>query len=152
MNKALLGLWLLTAMTGSAAGQNNCLNLSGVYRIDDQSGLVQLTITQTGCTQNKIERRATSRGRTTTEQHTLKIDGQFQPDTPWMGTADKLETSAKFTSGALEVTARPATPKSAADFAWKRLFVVRSNGDLDIRDFSKLDDAYIPSATAIRQQ
>src|SRR5216110_1254761 len=116
MNKALLGLWLLAATTGSASAQNNCMNLSGQYRIDDQSVQVQLIITQSDCMQIRIERRATARGRTTTEQHTLKIDGQFQADTPWMGNTDRVQISAKFTSGALEIVARPAASQSPSDF------------------------------------
>ncbi len=151
MHKALLGLWLL-AMPGSGFAQNNCLDLSGVYLITDQDGQALLTIAQTGCTQIRIDRRATSGGKTTSEQHTLRIDGRFQPDTPWMGSTVKLQTSAKFTSGALEITARSEAPQNASDFLWKRLIVVRSNGDLDLREFSRQDDTYIPTATAIRQQ
>jgi len=139
MNKALL--WLPGTAASPAIAQGQWPNFSGQYLIQDQNGQVQLTITQTGCSQIRIDRRATSRGRTTTEQHTLKIDGQVQNDTPWMGSADRLQTSAKFVSAALEIVARPAAPKSPSDFAWRRLLVVRSNGDVDIRAFNKQNEA-----------
>ena len=142
---------IVLCLAGGAIAQSQCLNLSGIYQIEEQTGSIQLTIVQTGCTEIRIDRRTTSRGRTATEQHTLKIDGQFHPDAGWSG-SEKLQTSATFTSGALEITARPATATNAADFVWKRLFVMRSNGDLDIREFSKKDAAYIPTATAVRQQ
>ena len=154
MKKTLLSLCLLAISSYAATAQTPCPDFSGRYLLQylNQAGQVQFTIAQTACTQIRFSATTTTRGRTATEQHTLKTGGQFQDDTPWLGSTERLQTSVKFVSAALEIIARPAAPKTPSEFSWKRLFVLRSNGDLELREFNKQEDMYEPAGAAVRQQ
>ena len=84
MNRSLslslaLGLCILFGVGGPASAADVCPNLSGQYFIQGEDGQVRITITQTGCAQIRIDRTNTYLGKTTREQHTLRIDGQFHP-------------------------------------------------------------------------
>jgi hypothetical protein len=149
---AALGLWILFGVAGSATAADVCPNLSGQYFKQGEDGQVRITIAQTGCAEIRIDRTNTYLGKITREQHTLRIDGQFKDDNPWLGSSDRVQTAAKFTSAALEITVRLPSAKSESEFAFKFLYVMRSNGDLDIREFDRKSQAYVPAIIAIREQ
>ena len=152
MTKVALALAIFLSICGYANAADVCPNLSGQYVIQGEDGQVHLTITQVGCEQIRIDRTANYLGKTTREQHNLKIDGKFQNDSPWLGSSDGNQTSAKFSSAALEIIVRPLSARTDAEFSAKFLYVLRSNGDLDIREFDRKSDSYIPAVMAVREQ
>jgi hypothetical protein len=42
----------------------------------------------------------------------LKLDGTVQEDSPWLGSTDRYETSAKFNRSALQIEARTTTGRT----------------------------------------
>src|SRR5678816_2880885 len=133
------------ALAGASKAADVCPNFTGEFVIQDERGQSEVTITQTACEQIRIDRTTNSRGTTTREQHTLKLDGKFQNDSGWLGNSDKTQTAARFVSAALEITVRPPSATNDTDFSLKFLYVLRSNGDLDIRDFDRKNNAYVPT-------
>jgi hypothetical protein len=129
-----------------------CPNLTGRYLIQGDDGQVSLTISQKGCDEIRIDRTVNHLGKTTTEHHNLRLDGKFQSDTPWPGNSEPPQTAAKFISAALEIIVKPLSSKTDSEISAKFLYVVRSGGDLDIREYDRKSDAYIPSVMAVRQQ
>lgn len=145
-------LWLAFSFTGNARGQDLCPNFSGQFLIDSADRQTTITISQTRCDRIHISRQDNSRGRITIEEHDLKLDGTFQQDTPWRGNSEAIQVSAKFTSAALEFVARPIGSTNPAQFSWKALYVLRSNGDVEIRDYNRTTGFYEPVAVAVREQ
>jgi hypothetical protein len=152
MTKTALGLCIFLSLCAFAKGADLCPDLSGQYVIQGEDGQVRVTITQKGCEEIRIDRTANYHGKTTTEQHNLKIDGKFQGDTPWLGGSDRVQTSAKFISAALEIVVRPLSARTDTEFSARFLYVLRSSGDLDIREFDRKSDSYVPAVMAVRQQ
>lgn len=150
MTKAILALLVFYGLTGIARGEDICPNLSGEFVYQGEDGLVRWSIVQTRCEQIRIDRITNYLGKITTEQHTLKLDGKFQNDTGWLGSPGRYQTSAKFTSAALEIIVR-SPGGNDSDFSSKFLYVLRSSGDLDIRRFDRQTDAYLPDLIAVRQ-
>ena len=79
-----------------ALASPSCPNLSGKYTLQGEDGQVHIAIEQHGCDHIDIVRRSTYLGATTTETHALKLDGQEQRDSPWLGGREQYRTSAKF--------------------------------------------------------
>jgi len=152
MTKAVWGLSIFLSLCGFVNAADLCPDLTGQYLIQGDDGPIRLTISQTGCEEIRIDRTANHLGKITTEQHNLRIDGKFQSDTPWLGSSDRIQTSAKFISAALEIIVRPLSAKTDSEISAKFLYVARSSGDLDIREFDRQSDAYVPSVMAVRQQ
>ena len=152
MTKAALGLCIFLSLCTFAKAADLCPDLSGQYVIQGEDGQVRLTITQKGCEEIRIDRTANYPGKATTEQHNLKIDGKFQGDTPWLGGSERVQTSAKFISAALEIVVRPLSVRTDNEFSARFLYVLRSSGDLDIREFDRKSDSYVPAVMALRQQ
>ena len=42
----------------------------------------------------------------------IKLDGTVQEDSPWLGSTDRYETSAKFNHSALQIEAKTATGRT----------------------------------------
>ena len=152
MMRLVLTLGALCALASLARAADVCPNLSGEFVVQADGGPAEITIAQTACEQIRIERTTSSRGTISREQHTLKIDGKFQNDTSWRGGADRYQTSARFISAALEIIVRPSSASSDSDFSFRFLYVLRSNGDLDIREFDRNTNGYVPTTMAIRKQ
>jgi len=150
--KTAWGLCFLLGLCGYVNAADLCPNLTGQYLIQGGDGEVLLTISQRGCEEIRIDRTANHLGKITTDQHNLRIDGKFQSDTPWPGSSEPLQTSAKFISSALEILVRPLSSRTDSEISARFLYVLRSSGDLDIREYDRKSDAYIPSVMAVRQQ
>src|SRR5262245_58113709 len=98
MTKLALGLAIFLSLCSYAKAADPCPNLSGEYIIQGEDGQVRLTITQKSCEEIRIDRTNNYLGKVSREQHSLKIDGKFQTDTPWLGSSQPNQTSAKFIS------------------------------------------------------
>ena len=127
MVRITLGLWMLVSLSIVAMAADICPNFTGRFVIQGEDGDVHLTITQTACDRIRIGREASYLGKITSEQHDLKLDGEFQVDTPWFGGTDKIQTSVKFTSAALEIVAKPAAATNRGEFLWKALYVTKGD-------------------------
>jgi hypothetical protein len=70
---------------------------------------VHISILQERCDRAMIRRDSVYLGKITSEEHVLKLDGTVQDDSPWLGSTDRYETSAKFNDSALQLEARTTT-------------------------------------------
>ena len=94
------------ATAQDALASPSCPNLSGKYTLQGEDGQVHIAIEQHGCGHIDIVRRSTYLGATTTETHALKLDGQEQKDSPWLGGREQYRTSARFVGSQLQIRAR----------------------------------------------
>jgi hypothetical protein len=103
---ALIITAISLAATHDAAAGPQCPNLSGNYMIQGEDGQVHIAIDQHECDRISIVRKNNYLGTITSETHTLKLDGQDQKDSPWLGSTEQYRTSAKFVGAELQVKAR----------------------------------------------
>ena len=92
--------------TEAVAATPKCLDVSGKYVIQGEDGQVHISILQERCDRATIRRDSGYLGKITSEEHVLKLDGTVQEDSPWLGSTDRYETSAKFNNSALQIEAR----------------------------------------------
>jgi hypothetical protein len=92
--------------TEAVAATPECLDVSGKYMSQGEDGQVHISILQERCDRATIRRDSGYLGKITSEEHVLKLDGTVQEDSPWLGSTDRYETSAKFNRSALQIEAR----------------------------------------------
>ncbi len=80
--------------------------------IQGEDGQVHISILQERCDRAIIRRDSGYLGKITSEEHVLKLDGTVQEDSPWLGSTDRYETSAKFNHSALQIEARTSTGRT----------------------------------------
>ena len=95
-----------SSRTEAVAATPKCLDVSGKYMFQGEDGQVHISILQERCDRATIRRDSGYLGKITSEEHVLKLDGTVQEDSPWLGSADRYETSAKFNHSALQIEAR----------------------------------------------
>ena len=102
-----------------------CLDVSGKYIFQGEDGQVHISILQQRCDRVTIRRDSGYLGKITSEEHVLKLDGTIQKDSPWLGSADQYETSAKFNRSTLQIEARATTGSTLT-----MIYSLTSAGDL----------------------
>jgi len=102
-----------------------CVDVSGKYMFQGEDGQVHISILQERCERAIIRRDSGYLGKITSEEHVLKLNGTVQEDSPWLGSADRYETSAKFNLSALQIEAR--TPRGST---LTMIYSLTSEGDL----------------------
>jgi len=129
-------LWVCTCPMGCSTQQRSrrteavaatpkCLDVSGKYMFQGEDGQVHISILQERCERAIIRRDSGYLGKITSEEHVLKLNGTVQEDSPWLGSADRYETSAKFNLSALQIEAR--TPRGST---LTMIYSLTSEGDL----------------------
>jgi hypothetical protein len=98
--------------TEAVAATPECLDVSGKYMFQGEDGQVHISILQERCDRATIRRDSGYLGKITSEEHVLKLDGTVQEDSPWLGSTDRYETSAKFNRSALQIEARTTTGRT----------------------------------------
>jgi hypothetical protein len=98
--------------TEAVAATPECLDVSGKYMFLGEEGKVHISIMQERCDRATIRRDSAYLGKITSEEHVLKLDGTVQEDSPWLGSTDRYETSAKFNRSALQIEARTTTGRT----------------------------------------
>lgn len=107
------------------AAPSECLDVSGKYMFQGEDGQVHISILQERCDRAIIRRDSGYLGKITSEEHVLKLDGTVQADSPWLGSTDRYQTSAKFNHSALQIEARTATGGTLT-----MIYSLTSEGDL----------------------
>ena len=88
----------------SPSANAQCPNLSGKYVVRGEAGQVHIVIsTSASASISSINDYV---GTMSTESHGLKLDGNEQKDSGWMGGTGEYRTSAKFVGSALQIRAR----------------------------------------------
>jgi len=111
--------------TEAVAATPKCLDVSGKYVFQGEDGQVHISILQEHCDRAIIRRDSGYLGKITSEEHVLKLDGTVQHDSPWLGSTDRYETSAKFNDSALQIEARTTTGSTLT-----MIYSLTSEGDL----------------------
>jgi hypothetical protein len=111
--------------TEAVVATPNCLDVSGKYMFQGEDGQVHISILQERCDRAIIRRDSGYLGKITSEEHVLKLDGTVQYDSPWLGSTDPYETSAKFNDSSLQIEARTTTSGTLT-----MIYSLTSEGDL----------------------
>jgi hypothetical protein len=122
-----------------------CPDVSGKYMFQGEDGQVHISILQERCDRAIIRRDSGYLGKITSEEHVLKFDGTVQDDSPWLGSTDRYETSAKFNDSALQIEARTTTGSTLT-----MIYSLTSEGDL--REEALINDRPGGSVVAKRQK